>query len=278
MIVAIKRAPKFSPNSVEKDAAILRSVCQRLADEGYEVRTVGEEEPDGLEGLPVECCLTMGRLPRTLENLAWKERQGTTVVNTAESVRLCCNRRQLNELLKKRGIPVPPEEGCHGYWLKRGDGVAETKNDVRFAADAEERKLVEAEMKAEGITDIVVSAHVAGDLVKFYGVRDQGFFRIFYPGDDGQSKFGDESRNGKPRHYPFDKDALHRTVEQAAQATGTDVYGGDCIIRPDGIFCIIDFNDWPSFSRCREEAAQAIAGAVREKLRHTQSKKEQTYR
>ena len=40
---------------------------------------------------------------------------------------------------------------------------------------------------------------------------------------------------------------------------GLEVYGGDCIVRQDGTFAIIDFNDWPSFSRCRNDAAKAIA-------------------
>ena len=53
----------------------------------------------------------------------------------------------------------------------------------------------------------------------------------------------------------------HLTQEEIA-AAGLDVYGGDCIVREDGTFCIIDLNDWPSFSRCREEAAKAIAGKV----------------
>ena len=49
------------------------------------------------------------------------------------------------------------------------------------------------------------------------------------------------------------------TAERLAAVIGLDVYGGDCIVRSDGTFAIIDFNDWPSFSRCREEAAKAIA-------------------
>ena len=33
----------------------------------------------------------------------------------------------------------------------------------------------------------------------------------------------------------------------------TPVYGGDAIVKSNGTYVIIDFNDWPSFSRCREE-------------------------
>ena len=40
------------------------------------------------------------------------------------------------------------------------------------------------------------------------------------------------------------------------------IYGGDAIIGSDGIARLIDLNDWPSFSACREEAADAIAGLI----------------
>ena len=34
-------------------------------------------------------------------------------------------------------------------------------------------------------------------------------------------------------------------------------------VTPEGEFRIIDFNDWPSFSHCREQAADAIVRLVR---------------
>ena len=40
------------------------------------------------------------------------------------------------------------------------------------------------------------------------------------------------------------------------------IYGGDCIVSPDGEIRIIDFNDWPSFAPCREEAGPQIAKAI----------------
>ena len=51
-------------------------------------------------------------------------------------------------------------------------------------------------------------------------------------------------------------------AEQLAAAVGLEIYGGDCIVCADGTWYMIDFNDWPSFSRCREEAADAIAGLI----------------
>ena len=91
-------------------------------------------------------------------------------------------------------------------------------------------------------------------------------FTDYYPDDDGEWKFGDESRNGPPHHYPFDAQALQTMMDQAASTIQLDIYGGDCIIQPDGRPVLIDLNDWPSFSRCRDEAAQAIAERISEML------------
>ena len=44
------------------------------------------------------------------------------------------------------------------------------------------------------------------------------------------------------------------------------VFGGDFIVDPDGVARLIDLNDWPSFSACREEAADAIARLVTQML------------
>ena len=157
---------------------------------------------------------------------------------------------------------MPPEEGPDGYWLKRGDAAAQGREDVVYAKDREQLAERIHEMEQRGIKDYTVSAHVVGDLVKFYGVRGTDFFRYYYPTDDGQTKFDDERRNGQAHHYAFDADDLHRNMMRLAEAVGIEVYGGDCIVREDGSYCVIDFNDWPSFSRCREEAADAIMEIV----------------
>ena len=267
MILAIQRAPRFSPNSEKKDAEILANVCQLLLAEGFQTKTVCEEDAYGWEKQDWECVLTMGRLPEVLRNLHEMQSRGTTVINSSQSIALCCNRHQLTEKLKEQDIPIPPCHGHNGYWLKRGDGVAQSRRDVRFAADETEKERVWKEMQDEGITDIVTQAHITGDLVKFYGVRNSDFFSVFYPSDDGMSKFGDEQRNGKAHHYPYDENLLHQTAERAAQATGTDIYGGDAVIKADGTFFIIDFNDWPSFSRCRQQATEAIVSMVAQRIR-----------
>ncbi len=273
-IVMIGRARRYSPNSTEKDAAILREVGRRLHEKGLQHTTIQEDATD--EGLPTAAVyVTMGRSETLLQQLEERERQGATVVNSPDAVRICCRRREQMERLEQAGIPVAPREGHDGYWVKRGDASAQTPGDVHFYSDRERATAAEQEMKDRGITEVDTRAHVTGDLVKFYGVRGTPFFRFYYPGDDGQSKFGDEAHNGRPHHYPFDADSLRQTADQAAELLDTDIYGGDCIIRPDGTPVIIDFNDWPSFSRCREKAAEAIATCIMQKagLHQTTEKK-----
>ena len=255
-VLAVLRDERFSPNAVERDKAIMMAVVDKLQAKGHAVGVVSEAQ------LPVSgdygLILSMGRLPQTLR---WLERQHVRVVNTPASVARCA-RSVVERLMRETGVPVPPRQGCHGYWLKRGDGAAQEKGDVVFAADETALQACVATFRQRGIDDYTVSAHVVGDVVKFYGVRGTGFFRYYYPMDDGDTKFGDEQRNGEAHHYPFEVEELQRTSEQLAAAVGIDVYGGDCIVKEDGTYCIIDFNDWPSFSRCREEAADAIVNLV----------------
>ena len=248
----IQRAPQFSPNSVEKDKAILDAVAERLQTRGHHVESIVEGE----NCLPIaDAIFTMGRLPDTLAAL--KQLQGIKIINSPKGIENCA-RRHLETIMEQTGVPMPPKEGTDGYWLKRGDFAAQSKDDVVYVPNKTELEQQISAMRQRGITEYTVSAHVKGDLVKFYGVLGTGFFRYYYPTDDGVSKFGDEQHNGVAHHFRFDINDLQHQVEKLSTAVGISVYGGDCIVRADGSWCIIDFNDWPSFSRCREEAAEAI--------------------
>lgn len=262
-ILAVSRAERFSPNSVERDKAIFQAVIDRLKEHGDEVRLVSEESLEILSesseySESSDLVITMARKSETL---IWLKSLGVTCVNSPESIERCTRSRLLS-IMELLGTPVPPQEGSDGYWLKRGDASAQTDADVVYVADQEQLKTAIQMMRQRGVTDYTVSAHVPGDLIKFYGVGQGDFFRWYYPTDDGQTKFGDEQRNGKACHYPFQVEALQDEVQRLVAAVGVSVYGGDAIIRADGSFCLIDFNDWPSFSRCREEAADAIASLV----------------
>lgn len=55
---------------------------------------------------------------------------------------------------------------------------------------------------------------------------------------------------------------LKEMAQHAASELNIQVYGGECILSPDGDLRIIDFNDWPSFAPCRVQASTAIAKSV----------------
>ena len=259
-IVAIARDKRFSPHSVEKDCAILQAVV-----EGLQQPVVWTDEAQvQTEGLPpADLYLTMARGTAVLQQLSEVEKAGKRVVNAAESVAQCV-RSVLHRALQVHAIPLPPTEGNAGYWLKRGDASAQEQGDVVFCRDKEALTMQQQLFVQRGVTDWVVEANLPGDLLKFYGVAG-GFFRYFYPSDDGMSKFGNEQHNGLAHHYAFDAAQLQAMVEQIAALTGVEVYGGDVIVAPSGDFFLIDFNDWPSFSRCRETAAKAIVAWVKHK-------------
>lgn len=260
--LAIRRDDRFSPNAVENDRAILRRASERLRELlglADDIEMVDErqwvERP-----MEADVYLSMAREETTLGLLRDKESGGNLVVNGAQGV-LRCRRTVLDQLMRLHHVPMPPLVGSHGYWLKRGDAAAQSKADVVFCEDLTALNAAKEAFRKRGVTDMVVSAHVPGDLVKFYGVGT-AFFQFFYPSDDGISKFGDEKRNGVAHHYAFEAERLHQEVVRLSQLVGVEVFGGDAIIDEHGRFYIIDFNDWPSFSRCREEAAMAIAQCV----------------
>ena len=108
----------------------------------------------------------------------------------------------------------------------------------------------------------VINEHIAGDLIKFYGIAGTSFFYRFYPFENSHTKFGFEKINGKAKGIPFDENNLRDICNRAAQTLQLIVYGGDCIVSPDGNIYIIDFNDWPSFAPCRNEAIPVIGDTI----------------
>lgn len=273
-LISIYRAERYSPNSVERDKAIMDAVCEKLSTR-YTIYKIREEDIE-TEGMPLMqrladahqphssaplLVLSMARSRKALDILTQMEAEGARVINRPQAV-LNATRTVIDRMMRENDIPCAPLHGDHGWWIKRGDEAAQEKGDVRFAADDRERDATIEEFHKRGITDIVTTAHVRGDLVKFYGVTGTAFFHTTYPTDGGFSKFGDETRNGTSRHTPFDIAALHGDASRLAQLTGIEVYGGDCIVRSDGSYAIIDFNDWPSFSVCRHDAAEAIASVA----------------
>ena len=271
----IQRALCYSPNSEEKDLAVLQEVGSLLED----ATIISEDDfvnrfstynqsvsSESVDSANVYCqIISMARSTKALECLEQLEQSGIQVLNPSAGV-WACQRSNIDKVMRENHLPFPPDEGNDGYWVKRADASAQSKEDVCFCHDWTEVENVKSAFMQRGIINIVVQAHVKGDVVKFYGVEDTGFFRYYYSGDDTETKFGDEERNGKPQYYPFSSSNLQADAEKLACLLQTPIYGGDAIVREDGSYVIIDFNDFPSFSRCREEAAKAIVGRMKQKV------------
>jgi len=288
-IIGISRGTRFSPNHVGNDAAIYNKVIEELLRMGHSVRSYAEDEfanasldelagaslegtfESSSDGLP-EVVVTMARDKQTLTRLLEWEARGVRIINSPRGI-LNCVRRPMTELLLAHKVPHPrswivatdepfPLEVTFPCWLKRGDSHAMVKQDVCYASTRDEAIRVVADMRERGIPSVVINEHLVGDLVKFYGVQGNDFFHWFYPSAHSHSKFGLETINGQAQGLPFDPAHLKQYADEAARVLDVPVYGGDAVVMADGSIRIIDFNDWPSFVPCREEAARAIAGRV----------------
>ena len=267
-VTAISRAVEFSPNCEKNDAMIFGEVCNRLQKEGFQVRRVCETDIKSIASSNATLYISMARGKKALDILGRKEKSGALVVNSAKSLMLY-DRIEITKKFVECGVPVPESEivetgakPCIGYpfWIKRGDECAQNANDVCFVGNAGQLESVWKDFTAREISLAVACKHASGDLVKFYGVAGTGFFYTCFPTENGGcGKFGAEKINGEPHHYKFRREDLARECSRAASILGIPIYGGDCIVDESGNFKIIDFNDWPSFSRCRNEAAEAIA-------------------
>ncbi|MBD5186180.1 MAG: hypothetical protein HDS92_06200 [Bacteroidales bacterium] len=274
-IAGIMRAGAYSPNHIGNDAAIFNLSCEQLRKRGCEVKVYSEE--DFIAGKVTEnIILNMCREQRSIALLQQREDAGALVINSGYGIENC-TRERMTRILLGSSIPYPESlivntdevvkdalerAKFSQCWIKRGDFHAMHKEDVSYVRHPEEAQEVLQEYFLRGIKRAVINRHLVGDLIKFYGVRDTPFFFWFYPFDEGHSKYGHEAINGKSKGLEFDKERMRLICQQAADVLDVRIYGGDCIVSPEGDIRIIDFNDWPSFAPCRNDAAPHIAKAV----------------
>lgn len=269
-VVGVSRGNEFSPNHVGNDAAIFRITAENLEKKGCEVVLYPEKEFVE-QGIEADFIFDMARDRATIRRLKELEDHGATVVNSAYGIDNCV-RKAMTELLIANNVPHPrsviiPTDGTFTpdffpCWIKRGNSHAMVKEDVVYVECREEAEYVLADFRKRNIPEAVVNEHLVGDLVKFYGVQGTDFFYTFYPTEQSHSKFGLEAINGETRGYPFDVKKLQAYSNLAAEVLNVPVYGGDCVVSATGEIRIIDFNDWPSFARCREKAGPKIAECI----------------
>ncbi len=282
-IAGIMRAGAYSPNHIGNDAAIFNAVAEQLRKRGCEVNIYSEDKFIGLDGrVPEPIIMDMCREKRSIELLQGLEDEGRLVINSGYGIENC-TRERMTRILLGSGIPYPRslmvntnegiidklrEAGIERAWIKRGDFHAMHKEDVSFVRHPEEAQEVLQEYFLRGIPRAVINIHLEGDLIKFYGIRGSRYFFWFYPFEAGHSKYGHEAINGPSHGLKFDEGYLRDICQKAAEELDVVVYGGDAIVAEDGSIQIIDFNDWPSFAPCRNEAAPHIAKAIMQAVKN----------
>ena len=274
-IAGIMRAGAYSPNHIGNDAAIFNAAADHLRKRGCIVNIYSEEQfiaDEVTEPVIVNMCREM----KSIHKLQELEQKGALVINSGFGIENC-TRERMTRILVGSNIPYPEslivntdegvtatlkKAGFTQCWIRRGDFHAMHKEDVSYVRHPEEAQEVLQEYFLRGIKRAVINRHLVGDLIKFYGVQGTPFFFWFYPFDLGHSKYGHEAINGKSQGLEFDKEKLRAICQNASEVLDVKVYGGDCIISPEGDIRIIDFNDWPSFAPCRQEAAPHIAKCI----------------
>lgn len=274
-IAGIMRAGAYSPNHIGNDAAIFNATADQLRKRGCTVNIYSEEQFNSGK-VKERVILNMCREQESIKRLQDMEDDGCIVVNSGYGIENC-TRERMTRILMGHNIPYPDsvivntdeavvnqlrKAGINNCWIKRGDFHAMHKEDVSYVRHAEEAQEVLQEYFYRGIKRAVINRHLVGDLIKFYGIHNSPFFFWFYPFDEGHSKYGLEAINGKSKGIDLDIERLKDICHDASEALGVEIYGGDCIVSPEGDIRIIDFNDWPSFAPCRNEAVPFIAKAV----------------
>ena len=258
--IGVYREVEFSPGKIEADAAILDAVLAELASHGIETSAIEAKTfAAGSAVADAEIILAMCQGEGALRRLAELEAAGAVAVNSALAIRNCY-RDLLGAGLTRAGIPAP--EGVllatrtpidmrrlstldldAGVFVKRGDLHALGPNDVQQVIGRAALSDALADFAVRGIAAVYVQQTANGHTVKFYGVSGAEYFNVV-------AQEGEVSEDvGR---------ALAEAAGIAATALGLEAWGGDAMVDGER-FAIVDFNDWPSFSRVRTPAARAIA-------------------
>ncbi len=270
-IAGIMRAGAFSPNHIGNDSTIFNIVADQLRKRGCIVNVYTEEQfiRDGVtESIIVNMC----RERRSIERLQSYEDAGLIVINSGYGIENCI-RERMTRIFIGSGIPYPQsfvvntdevirdtlsDAGIGKCWIKRGDSHTMHKEDVTSVRHPEEAQEILQEYFLRGIKRAVINRHIEGELIKFYGIAGTPFFSWKAPPDATRR----HNRYTEQNATAFDEDRLKALCTAAADLLDVKIYGGDCILTRDGKMYLIDFDDWPSFAPCRQEAATQIAKFV----------------
>ncbi|HVA80839.1 MAG TPA: hypothetical protein VNF29_07930 [Candidatus Binataceae bacterium] len=257
--LGIYREPEFSPGKIEADAAILDAVLGELARAGLETGSLDARAFAGGAAAGADIILAMCQGENALRRLAETERAGAIAINSALAIRNCY-RDLLAPGLARAGVPTPAgalvataapldARALAGVdlgapvFIKRGDLHALGRDDVQRAVSRADLQARLGSFAQRGIRFAYVQQEFAGAVIKFYGVSGGAYFSALPEAGEAPEAAVRE---------------LAVAAQTAAAALGLEAWGGDAVLSGER-FAIIDFNDWPSYSRVRGPAARAIA-------------------
>lgn len=266
-IAGIMRAAAFSPNHIGNDSSIFNIVADQLRKRGCEVNVYSEDQFIN-NGVNEKIIVNMCREKRSIERLQHLEDMGMLVINSGYGIENCI-RERMARIFIGSSIPYPEtiitdtdeairerltKAGITRCWIKRGDSHTMHNEDVTLVRHPEEAQEILQEYFLRGIKRAVINRDIEGEMIKFYGILGTPFF--FW--------LTTRSSSAIARKQPatFDEARLKALCSAAAEILDVKIYGGDCVLSPDGKMRIIDFDDWPSFAPCRQEAATNIAKFV----------------
>lgn len=278
-VLGIFRAACFSPGMVERDEAILRAVMTRLQAQGFITNLIHEEEFTAHTPMP-DIALHMTRSSEALAILEEWQKAGCHVLNPVEGVR-SVERAALARLCARQGIPTPttwivstasvhtlvakdtkgiPREISFPCWIKRTGQCAQQAEDICRANDATEYRNILTQFHTRGIAEVVVMEHLEGTVIKFYVVKGAEFSYFAPSTSIGYEKFSTSSCSIVTNNTKWETENLNQLLSTIN--CQLEIFGGDAIVGTDGTARLIDLNDWPSFTVCRETAAEAIAHII----------------
>lgn len=246
VFLLIYRDERFSPGAVERDKVMLDKVAEHIANNtDNEIRIIHECDVVGIDAADYtgSTVVHMARSAEALAKLAEMQTFGARVLNPPAAIRNC-SRANVERIMEANNLLTPKslaelyaDYANKGWWVKSNDTADSSPSHIQFYETLPSEL---ASFSSKNKNDILVQPHIEGLNIKFYGVKGTDFFKV--------------------REYLADVSfqELKCATNVLAEALSLDIYGGDAILTSNGKLTIIDFNDFPSFSSCRDEASAAI--------------------
>lgn len=296
-ILGIYREKIFSHKAVEADQKILDQLLHELSinlqdsewSNSFSINTIHPEIDKKKISNDYDVILTMAQDDDVLTRLNEVQNNGSIVINSSNGIRNCY-RTKLSEriLAANENYPsyltintesildestlISSIDFSQGHWIKRGDFHAVCEDDVVFVNSQNDFLMNIAQFRKRKIEKVILQKHISGEIIKFYGVGDKFFkFRPVGQSDyqGNATKISASLQNtteGKEIEIVADYSSIIKRSFNVAKSLDLDIYGGDFILSKDGTVNYIDFNDWPSFRTCVNEAAVYMSNLVRERM------------